>query len=327
MTVRKTESRIPANFQASDLGEASVAADGRCALISFVTSPLVVGRENVYVVFVTDAGLAMAAESFEWTFTENAGTPETQTTPQGEFVYTPSAVGPLNLVVRILGAGNTEQASLSLAQEIVSPNVELESLITEARNQPGPGVSNPDTARELINDHNPYYQSVALQTPETGDGFRSLVFGVVFDGALKRTAVERKRHLDELAASLNNQSVDFANLVGKGAGVCSIRLALLAMMLHGLLDFTELPEPFEQRAVADEQLRETLAALDEDKRIDLFNLVRFPKSNITRCAGILEGLRDRYFTGMNFNDILTGLSGARAFRLIQHFNDGPLRRT
>lgn len=327
MTVRKTESRVPANFQASDLGEASVAADGRCALISFVTSPLVVGRENVYVVFVTDAGLAAAAESFEWTLTENGGPPETQTTPQGEFSYQPKADGVLELVVRILGAGGAEQASLSLEQEMVSPNVELETLIGEARNQPGPGVSNPDVARELINDHNPYYQAVALHTPEAGDGFQRFVFGVVFDGALQRTAAARKRHLDELAASLNGQSADFVNLVGKGAGVCGIRLALLAMILPGLLDFTELPEPFDKRALADEQLRQALAALGEEQLIDLYNLVRFPKSNIERCAAILEALRDRYFPGTNFNDVLTGMSGTRAHWLIRHFKEGPLIRT
>jgi hypothetical protein len=327
VTIRKTESRIPANFQASDLGEASVATDGRSALISFVTSPLVVGRENVYVLFVTDAGLAVAAQSFEWTFTENGGTPETQTTQRGEVSYSPRTAGELNLVVRILGAGNTEQATLALAQQIASPNVELETLISGARNEPGPGVSNPDVARELINDHNPYYQDVALQTPETGDGFQRFVFGTVFDGALRRTAAARKQHLNELAASLNNQSADFVTLVGKGAGVCGIRLALLAMILPAFLDFTELPEPFDQRALADEQLSQTLAALDEEKRIDLFNLVRFPKSNIARCAGILEALRDRYFPGTNFNDVLTGLSGTRAHWIIRHFKEGPLVRT
>lgn len=326
MTVRKTESRIPANFQASDLGEASLAADGRCALISFVTSPLVIGRENVYVVFVTDAGLAAAAQSFEWTVTESAGPPVTQTTSQGEFAYIPRSGGQLNFVVRILGAGDTEQATLALAQQTVSPNVELETLIGAARNQPGPGVSNPDVARELINDHNPYYQNVALQTPEAGDAFKRFVFSMVFDGALQRTAEDRKQHLDELAASLNNQGADFVTLVGKGAGVCGVRLALLAMILPAFLDFTELPEPFEQRALADEQLRESLAALAEDKRIDLFNLVRFPKSNIARCAGILEGLRDHYFPGTNFNDVLAGLSGTRAARITRHFKQGPLHR-
>jgi hypothetical protein len=325
VAIRKTESRIPANFQASDLGEARVAADGRCALISFVTSPLVVGRENVYIVFVTDAGLAAATDSFEWTFTELVGIPSAQTTAQGEVSYTPRSAGEVTLVVRLLGAGNTEQATLSLTQAIVLPNAALETLINAAVNQPGPGVSNPDATRELINDHNSYYQNVALETAEAGDGFRRFVFGVVLDGALRSTAADRKRQLDELAASLNDSSAGFATLAGKGAGVCGVRLALLAMILPGLLDFTELPEPFEQRALADEQLRETLAALNEATRIDLFNLVRFPKSNIACCARILEALRNRYFSASTFDDVLTGLSGARAFRLIQHFNDGPLR--
>ena len=73
MAVRKTETRIPTGLVASDLGESFVAADGRCALVSFITSPLAVNRENTYVVFVTDAGLAAQAHSFEWSFSENGG--------------------------------------------------------------------------------------------------------------------------------------------------------------------------------------------------------------------------------------------------------------
>src|SRR5262245_36231503 len=119
MAVRKTESRVPANFQPSDLGQAVVASDGRCALVSFIPSPLVVNRENVYVVFVTDAALASSAQSFEWSFTENGGAPNTQTTEHGEFSYSPQSTGSLNLTLRILGAGNAEQASLALAQDVV----------------------------------------------------------------------------------------------------------------------------------------------------------------------------------------------------------------
>jgi hypothetical protein len=33
--VRKTENRLPPNFQAADFGETVVAPDGRCALVSF----------------------------------------------------------------------------------------------------------------------------------------------------------------------------------------------------------------------------------------------------------------------------------------------------
>lgn len=327
MPVRKTENRIPANFQASDLGEAVVAGDGRCALVSFVTSPLVVGRENVYVAFVTDAALASSAQSFEWSFTENADPPDTHTTGHGEFAYSPRSTGQLSLTVRILGPGNAEQASLSFTQQIVELNVELETLILGAQNQPGPAVSNPEAARELINDHNPYYQGVTLRTPEEGDGFQRCVFSMVFDGALQRTAVQRKRHLAELAASLNDQEGDFATLTAKGAGVCGVRLPLLAMTLPGMLAFTELPEPFNQRAAADEELRQALAALSEENRIDLFNLVRFPKTNITLCGRILEALRDRFFSGANFDDVLTGMSGARALWLVKNFATGPLRRS
>jgi hypothetical protein len=327
MTVRKTENRIPANFQAADLGEASIASDGRWALISFVTTPLVVSRENVYVAFVTDQTLSASAASFEWSVTENGGTPQVQTTDHGEFSYTPAAAGTVGLVVRILDDSKAEQAKLSVDQEVVAVNAELESLIADAQNQPGPGVSNPEVARELINDHNPYYQNVALQTPESGDAFQQFLFGVVFDGALQRTAADRKQHLADLAASLNNGGADFATQVARGFGVTGLRLPLLAMTLPSMLDFTELPEAEDQRVMADEQLRETLAALDEDKRIDLFNLARFPKSNIAQCARILEALRDRYFAGTNFNDVLTGMSGVRAQFILRQFTEGPVVRS
>jgi hypothetical protein len=326
MTVRKTENRIPANCQPSDLGQASVAADGRAALISFVTNPLVVGRENVYVVFVTDAALAASAASCEWSFAGDSGAPQIQTTEYGEVSYTPTSAGSVALTVRILDENGAEQARLSLDQEVVEVNVELETLIAEAQNQPGPGVANPDVARELINDHNPYYQNVAPQAPEPGDAFQQFVFSIVFDGALQRTAADRKQHLSDLADSLNNGGADFATLAGKSSGVAGVHLPLLAMTLPSMLDFTELPESNDQRAVANEQLLQTLAALDEEKRIDLFNLVRFPKSNIAQCARILEALRDRYFPGTNFNDVLTGMSGVRAQFITRQFTDGPISR-
>src|SRR5262249_44598653 len=211
--------------------------------------------------------------------------------------------------------------------EVVAVNAELESLIADAQNQPGPGVANPDVSRELINDHNLYYQNVTLQAAETGDAFQQFVFGMVFDGALQRTPADRKQHLSDLADSLNNGGADFATFAGKPSGVAGIHLTLLAMTLPGMIDFTELPEATDQRALADEQLRQTLAALEEEKRIDLFNLVRLPKSNIVQCARILEALRDRYFPGTNFNDVLTGMSGVRAQFITRQFVEGPIVRT
>lgn len=153
---------------------------------------------------------------------------------------------------------------------------------------------------------------------------------MAFDGALQREATLRKKHLGRLAASLNTQEEDFSTLSAEGAGVCGIRLPLLAMTFGNpspLLAWTELPEPAAQRAVAEEQLRQTLAALGETQRIDLFNVARFPKSNITQCGRILEALRDKYFNGTSFDDVLTGMSGTRAHWITRHFREGPLKRS
>ena len=117
---------------AADLGESFVAADGRCALVSYITSPLVVGRENTYVVFVTDSGLAAQAQSFEWSFSENGGTATAQSTQVGEAVYSPQGTGSLNVTVRILDGSSTEQASLSLTQAMVPLHAGLEALIAAA---------------------------------------------------------------------------------------------------------------------------------------------------------------------------------------------------
>jgi hypothetical protein len=332
MTVRKTETRIPANFQASDLGESIGTADGRCILVSYMTTPLVLQDENTYVVFVPDPGLAGAAASYEWSFKENDYQPMVFTTSYGETSYAPHAIGVLFITVRLLDASGVEQARIEFVQEVTFPSAELEALITAAVEQPGPGPGDPDTLRELVNEHSRYYQAVKLQTPEAGDAFQRFIFGMVFDGALRCPARERKYQADDMAAALNNASPDFPRLAAQGVGVAAIRLALLAMVTPAvpggapLLAWCELPEAANPRAAADEQLRSDLGALDEAARVDLFNLARFPKSNITQCARIIEVLRDRYVPGKSFEDVLTRMSGTLAHWLIRHYQDGPLKR-
>jgi hypothetical protein len=328
MPVRKTETRIPAGTLGADLGEAFAAADGRCALVSFITSPLAVGHENTYVVFVTDAGLASQAQSFEWSFSENGGTATTQSTQVGEAAYTPQNTGSLIVTVKLLDGSSTEQANLSLTQAMVPLHPGLEALIAAATDQPGPGVSDPDVSRELVNDYNPYYQAVALPTPEADDSFQQFVFNMLFEGATKTNPSDRKQLTEDLAQALDTVATDdFVNRTAQGVGVCNIRLPLLAMIPASgapLLPWTELPQATSQNEFADQQLRQKFAALDESAQIDCFNLARFPKSNITQCAHIIAALRDHYFPGTNFSDVLTGMSGTRAFWIANHFRQGPL---
>jgi hypothetical protein len=328
MPVRKTESRIPQGLQATDLGEAVVATDGRCALVSFISAPLAVNRENSYVVFVTDPGLAAQVQTFEWTFTEDIGTPIVQTSDFGQMDYTPSAEGYLALRVRLLDSGSTEQANLTLTQQIGPLNAALEEMIVAAADQPGPGSGNNEVLRELVNDHNPYYMQVTLKTPETGTAFQSFVFSKINDGALQRQPDERSSQLDQVADSINTGNTDFISATAEGLGVAGVRLTLVAMMLPpNSIPYTELPSTNAENAVADEQLRETLAGMAEPDRIDLFNLVRFPKANITTCGKLLEALRDKFFAGVDFDDVVTKMSGTMATWIVLNYNQGPQARS
>lgn len=326
MSVRKTESRIPAGFQPTDLGEAVTSPDGHCSIVSFITAPLAVNRENIYVVFVTDAALAASAKSYEWSFDQD-GVPLVRSTDFGQIAHTPSAEGSLNLKVRILDAGSSELASLSLTQQIGPLNVELEAMIADAVNRPGAGMGNPEALRELVNDHNPYYINVQLKTPEAGEGFKKFLFSTINDGVLQRKKDDRYYQLDQVAASLNSGEAEFVSATAPGLGVSAVRLSLAAMMLPPMsIPFTELPATNAENAVADEQLRQKLGAMSEPDRIDLFNLARFPKSNVNLCGKLLEALRDKHFSGVNFDDVLTKGSGAMSDWIILNYNKGPLHR-
>jgi hypothetical protein len=327
MPVRKTEGRIPAGLQADDLGQSFTSADSKCCLVSYITAPLAVGRENIYVVFVTDAGLAASVESFEWTFTLDDGAPDTSTTDIGQVSFTPSAQGSLSVKVRLLDGGSNEQATLSLTQQVGPLNEELEAMITEAANNPGAGMGNPDVLRELVNDHNPYYMNVPLQTPETGDAFSQYLFSTVVDGALETKQDKRNDLLNEVAASINNAETDFVSAIGPGLGVAKVRMLLVPMLLPpSSVPFTELPDTNAENAAADEQLRQQIAAMSEDDKIDLFNRVRFPKSNILLCGKLLEAFRDKFFNGVNFDDVLKKMSGTMADWISLNYNKGPLHR-
>jgi hypothetical protein len=312
-----------------DLGEAVVATDGRCAVVSFLTSPLAAGHGNTYVVFVTDAGLAGTVKSFEWTFDEDGAFPLIQSTDVGETTYQTSNIGNLTLTVRLLDASDAELASISIIQEIGQLNPSLETQISAATEQPGAGAANLEVTREVINDYYTYYQGVKLKNPEPDDAFKRFVCSYLFNGTLKNTPDQRKDNFTTLSAALDSNADAFSIATATGVGVCDIRLALLAMVYPAgasLLPWTEIPEPTDQHALADEQLRQKLAALNDNDRIDLLNIARFPKTNITWCAGIIEALRDKYFAGTGFKDVATGMSGTRSHWIDKHYSKGPIAK-
>ncbi|MBS7699818.1 MULTISPECIES: hypothetical protein [unclassified Chelatococcus] len=326
MPVRKTESRIPENYQASDLGQANLSADGGSAVVSYITSPLVVGRRNTFIVFITDAALAASVQSFEWSFVESDGAPTVETTAAGEISYSPGVTGRLSTTVRCLDGGGSALAALTLNQSVVAAHAGLEAMIVAGADEPGPSAANPDVSRELVNDYNIYYQNVVPRSGAVDDGFRRLVFTMLMESALQRNVGRRQADLSEVAAVLNAGSAGFATLAGRGLGIAGLRPALLAMIVGPHLPWTELPTVGPAHTLAEEELRHKTAALPETARIDLFNLARFPKSSITQCGRVIETLRDRYFNGIDFDAVLRELSGTRAHWINRHYREGPLTR-
>ena len=329
MGVRKTESRLPAGLQAADLGESVTSADGRCCLVSFITAPLAAGRENTYIVFVTDAGLGATVQSYQWSVTEDGIEPRSANTDVGEFGYMPLTVGNVTVDVQLLDASNKALLSLSINQEAGGLNPAIEDEIAAAATQAGPGAGNPDVLRELVNEYYGYYQAVQLKTPEGDDSFKRFVCGVLFDGTLKYPAGKRKEINNELAAVLTDNSTVFSAPAQNPIGPAAIRLALLAMnypLGSPMLPWTELPDGGSANAAADELLRQKLDALAEESKIDLFNIARFPKTNIKFCAAIIENLRDKYFAGAAFKDVLTGMNGTREHWITKHYTTGPIAK-
>jgi hypothetical protein len=218
-------------------------------------------------------------------------------------------------------------ANLTIIQDVGPLNPALEDLIQSADDNPGPGANNPDVLREVVNAYYSYYQNVALKVPESGDAFKRYVCSFLFGGTLQKTPDERGALLDQLADALENDPDAFPNIALEGVGVCGVRLTLLAMTFPQaapLLAWTELPQDSNQNAVADEQLRQRLAACSDTDKIDIFNISRFPRTNITQCGSIVETLRNKYFPGTSFDDVLSGLSGTREHWITMHYFKGPL---
>ena len=69
------------------------------------------------------------------------------------------------------------------------------------------------------------------------------------------------------------------------------------------------------------ELNLALAQLDEVRRLDLFNLLRFPKSNLGMALKLLEALRVQYFPSEDLPSILADEDKAK--NLISQYKEGP----
>jgi hypothetical protein len=292
----------------ADLGQA-VTAD-RHALVSFLTSPIAVGTRVDYVVFCRGRS---EPDRFEWTISDS-GTGRILshgTTSSGVMGWTPSRPGAIDVTVRVHAKGS-RIALLSLPQRFRLPAGGLMP------------VGEPDTARELVEDLRTYVREAAAGTGPRGIPPR-LLAAVTYLEALRRPregsaiakrydAAEREgrlsdvlgprvaghgarefirtRELNLVADALRDLEArgEVSPFIDNSIGVCQLRPSTLAMTL-GVIPWRE------ATSAADRPYGEVrgryLSDVPFDRKIDLFNLLRFPRTNIRASAMHLTALKNR----------------------------------
>ena len=326
MAIRKTETRVPqiSGFTIDDLGQnAASTANAQVKIVSYLTSPLAVNTLQNYVVLVEDATLQTNVTSFEWTFNNN-GTNTVSTTPNGVASFTPTQIGPLTVTVNLKDSANTTVNTVELQQQVAARNLELEQLIDQEGTS-SPTAGNPTIAREVINGLKIYAD--AAGDPVTENALNRLLLSLTYSNLSANNATVRNTLLENSAAAFAATPNTFFTTAQDGIGITKLRPHLAAMFIvdggSPMIAITERPA-----SASAAQIRTTLAtiktafdALAESKRIDLFNLLRFPKSNLKVCKLVLDGLRTRYFSTEAFSIVLGNRTKAR--RLIREFEIGP----
>jgi len=325
MPTRITERRLPLRFTAADLGQAT--ADAAAALISFHSSPIVRDRRQTYVVFVLDAGMQGNVEAYRW----QVGGDTTRTTA-GVFEYVPAAEGDIEVRVTLLGAGDAELKTMTLAQSVIATNGELAAMIARP-DEVTPVAADPETSREIVNDVRAYIDEIAPRSADPNSSMNRLLFAIAYAEALNVPPPDRSVQLERLAAALGQGAGEsFADQAAGGVGLCQVRPQVLGMYVSAteggtdwLLARRELPGDEAARPPVRNEWKAALANLNEAGRADLFNLLRFPKSNLRMTLRLVEALMGQYFPGATLPAILANDGNSRT--LISQFKEGPFAVT
>lgn len=321
MPVRKTERQLPASVSAADLGQTE--GDAIAVLVSYHSSPIVKDRMQTYVVFVLDAVMQTNAASFRWQISGNAFT-----TQHGILEYTHTAEGNAQISVEIRDGASVALKTLSLEQTVIPLNAELETLVNTT-DEVAPTAADPETSRELVNDVRVYIDEIAPRALDSESSLNKMLFCVAYAEAMLIPPIDRAAQTDRLANTLEEGTGEsFAEQAKEGIGLCQVRPAILAMYRSAtpggsdwLISRREFPHDPDARNAIQTELDTALAALNETQRIDLFNLLRFPKSNLNMAAQLLEAFRNQYYPGEGLPSVITDEDKAKT--LISQYKEGP----
>ena len=302
MTIRKLESRIPDTFGFSinDLGQVSFddrrpvsnGIGSSYYLVSTLTSPIRTNTFVKYYVFIPDAEV----EKYKWTIcypnNESFNHIKTETLIGEFFLRTPNVEGTLDIKVEF--TINNYNFVISMQQTIIKPtNIEIKE--SSFFNKVASIKGNPQASDKLVYDYRNYIFSSSNETGVHGIPpyilaafcYSSMISNnIEFNINAMLSNPDRVVSLEELLkCPFNDKSI---LLPGIKVGVCQIK----PLIAHRILESKEF-KAFNDKKEWVEAETDYKTKVKEDTRIDILNILRFPKSNIKLCSILLKRIKNR----------------------------------
>jgi hypothetical protein len=319
-------------ISADCLGQASEtsATTGKYILISYLSSPIMANSRNDYVLFATEGA---NADKYLWTveLEEKGKIITDQPTDYGIFSWIPIDSGEYTITVKIQDGTDIKPKEATMHQTVLpnksdsdligllklllTPDAEEEGVTTIGAEPLAVAVSkiadqlailgHSETAREILYDFWGYIFEGADATGPNGIPPRFLA-AILYDKIECRpkdfstmrpelvATYVRSTQIDDATIDLiEPESFHFIIQLDNGLGVGQVKSSTAAMIL-GIKPWVELSidkeERIKQALKMDNDFKKDFT---ETQKIDIFNLLRFPKTNIAVTAALLARLKNR----------------------------------
>lgn len=339
---------------AEKLGEASNLGgpNQEFIIVAYYSSPVQAGIElpfwNKYVAFVDETKVS-GNLAYEWTikFKKNNGDLVHQSGATGVPIIMVDAKNftDPNIVLQAakvevsLKIPSISSTPVTLVQNLQGLSQNIENFLAAALVDTVPRASagNPFVTREVANRIKPYLSEAGSAYGKELDIPANLTGALAYLNILIQDNKEHKHHLFPstllenagLSNAINNNAqYDFFEKAPPALGICPIRPHLLAMYLPknanpdidnisatgpGYATYTPY-QVIDGNAVTGKTVFDAFMALPPGEKADIYNQLRFPKSNIRLCAFLLHQLKKTYSTwaGLTKDEFKNGKDCAKA---------------
>ena len=295
------------------------------ALVSYLTSPLTQGTLNQYVVFVLDPDLAAKVVSHQWRVFKNSETGiaplliSTTATDDGIFEFRPTDMGEYVIYLQLKDSSGMVIDSLQLNQSVIPFSDKFDDMVNGLsitinrwwNLKPNIEIGEASLTNELANDFYGYIQDAVAEPINGIDNqipwqllaaiaYREMSFapkeslgGIYYDKPNRTTELAMYRNY------LNDVAYFDYGVEDWSLGVCQIQPQTLATVLVNPLTqasytpFLEEDIASNNGALLSDQRLKAFLALSLEDRVDLFNLLRFPRTHLRMCNLVLQALKNR----------------------------------